>query len=298
MSAQHDAAPQRQKETEMEMPPHAPYTAHSVQAGEVRLNYLDYGTPGKPLMLCIHGGAANAHWFDFIAPGFTADYHVLSLDLRGHGDSQHVDPPSYTYEDYAEDIHKAVDALDLRDFVLIGHSMGGAVSLMYAANYPGRVKALILVDSTVNLPKERIEALRSVGERPGRTYHSKDEIVSRYRLRPGDSTASPALVRYIGENSVREMDDGTWRYKFDRNVYATREMSDGRPNWNRIKVPAMMVKGDRSPRITPEVFADLKARCPQAELAEVTNSDHHVTLDNPAMFIEKVSDFLKRNSSS
>ncbi len=290
--AQHDAAPARPQQ-ELDV---AAYTSHSVTVDGVRLNYLDYGTAGKPTMLCVHGGAANAHWYDFIAPGFTSDYHVLSLDLRGHGDSQHVEPPAYTYPDYASDLNKFVEALDLRDFVLIGHSMGGAVCLMYASTYPGRVKSLILADSSVNLPADRINALRDVGQRPGRTYHSKEEIVSRYKLRPGDSTASEALVRYIGENSVREMPDGTWRYKFDRAVYSTRESNDGRPGWNKIKVPAMMIKGDRSPRITDEVFADIKARCPQAELAEVTNSDHHVTLDNPGMFIDKVKAFLAKNA--
>ena len=65
----------------------APYTEHDVHAGALKLHYLDYGTQGKPHMLCIHGGAAHSHWFDYIAPGFTPDYHVRSLDLRGHGDS-------------------------------------------------------------------------------------------------------------------------------------------------------------------------------------------------------------------
>src|SRR5688572_13416313 len=82
----------------------APYTHRHVDAGGVKLHYLDYGTEGKPTMLCIHGGAANGHWFDYIAPGLTDRYHVIALDLRGHGDSDPVDPPSYLYSDYARDI--------------------------------------------------------------------------------------------------------------------------------------------------------------------------------------------------
>ena len=72
-----------------------------------RLHYLDYGTAGKPAMLCLHGGAAHGHWFDFIAGGLTPGYHVRALDQRGHGDSAWVTPPAYTYEDYAGDLAEA-----------------------------------------------------------------------------------------------------------------------------------------------------------------------------------------------
>jgi pimeloyl-ACP methyl ester carboxylesterase len=272
----------------------ASYTSHYVQAGKVKLHYIDYGSAGLPSMLCIHGGAAHAHWFDYVAPGFNKDYHVLSLDLRGHGDSEHVDPPQYFYEDYAADVNKAVEALDLKDFVLIGHSMGGMVSLVYAATYPGRVKKLIVVDTSVNLPPERIALLRDVGSKPPRDYDSREEMVSRYKLRPGEALAPAEVVRYIGERSIKETAEGKWRYKFDRAVYATREPKDGTPLWDKIKIPSLLVKADRSPRITPEVHAQAKARAPQVELVEISNSDHHITLDNPVEFVEKVGAFLKR----
>jgi len=81
-------------------------------------------------------------------------------------------------------------------------------------------------------------------------------------------------------------------------VYATREAVDGLPCWNRIRIPALLVRGDRSQRITPQVFAEVQARCPQVELAEVSNSDHHVTLDNPSGFAHAVKAFLARHRSS
>src|SRR5688572_8720803 len=199
-------------------PQPAQYTEHYADIGGLKLHYVDYGTKGKPPMLCVHGGAAHAHWFDYIAPGFTDAYHVRSLDLRGHGDSDAVDPPQYLYSDYAADLDKFVKAIDLRDFVLVGHSMGGTVCLLYAATYPGRVKKLVIVDSTINLSAERIGRLRDIGSRPGRDYDSKEEMVSRYKLRPGESLASPDVVRYIASRSVKETPEGLWRYKFDRSV--------------------------------------------------------------------------------
>jgi pimeloyl-ACP methyl ester carboxylesterase len=70
----------------------------------------------------------------------------------------------------------------------------------------------------------------------------------------------------------------------------------GIPYWEKIKIPALVVRGDRSPRISAETFAEIKQRCPQAELAAVANSDHHVTLDNPAGFVDAVRSWLQRQA--
>jgi len=275
-------------------PQPAPYTSHYVEAGGLRLHYQDYGSTGKPAMLCLHGGAAHAHWFDYIAPGFTGDHHVLALDQRGHGDSEWADPPEYSYERYAADLAEVVEKLDLRDFVLIGHSMGGTVALEFAAAYPGRVGKLIVVDSTLQMNAERVAALRDVGARQGSSHPSRAEFIARFRLRPAGTLAMPAVIRHLAENSARQSSDGRWRHKFDRNVYATRETTDGLPRWNHIRVPALLIKAERSQRISPQVFAEVKARCPQVQLTEVPNCDHHVTLDNPSGFVSAVRSFLAK----
>jgi pimeloyl-ACP methyl ester carboxylesterase len=275
-------------------PQPASYTDRYVEVGGLRLHYQDFGTAGKPALVCLHGGAAHGHWFDFVAAGFTPDHHVLAPDQRGHGDSQWADPPAYSYHDYAADLDKLAAKLDLRDFSLIGHSMGGMVALVYAATYPGRMKKLVIVDTSINLSEERLSAMRDVGNRGGSSYATRDELVARYKLRPGNSLAPPEIQRYIGGHSARQFPDGGWRHKFDRGVYALREKMDGMPCWDRIKVPALLVRADRSPRISPEVHAAVKARAPQVELATVADSDHHVTLDNPTGFIAAVRPFLNR----
>jgi pimeloyl-ACP methyl ester carboxylesterase len=273
----------------------ASYASRFVEAHGRRLHYLDYGTPGRTPMLCLHGGAAHAHWFDFVAPGFTSNYHVRALDQRGHGDSAWVQPPAYTYEDYASDLAEVVERFDLRDFVLVGHSMGGMVALVYAATHPGRVGRLVVVDTTMRMPEERLAAMREVGNRQSRGHATLDEFVARFRLRPPGTSAAPQIVRHLAQNSGRQTEDGGWRHKFDRNVYAMRPALDGVPYWSHIGVPALLVKGARSERITPQIFAEVQARCPQIELAEVADSDHHVTLDNPAGFVQAVGAFLAKS---
>jgi pimeloyl-ACP methyl ester carboxylesterase len=277
----------------------APFVSRHVEANGLRLHYLDYDVRGeaggRPVMLCVHGGAAHGHWFDYIAPFFAADYHVLALDQRGHGESDWAGSPAYTYQDYASDLDAVAQRLDLRDFVLVGHSMGGMVSLAYSATYPGRMGRLVIVDTSIKLSEERLNAMRDRGAKPGSSYASKEELVARYRMMPPGSTAPPEVLRHVAGYSAREFPDGTWRHRFDRQVYAIRESMDGMPFWSRIKVPALLVKGGLSERITPEIQAGVKEHCPQVEFAEVAGSNHHVTLDNPVGFVQAVKSFLARH---
>jgi len=273
------------------------HTDHFVNVAGLRLHVQDYGTQGKPAMLCVHGGAAHAHWFDFVAAGFSADYHVRAVDQRGHGDSEWDTSPSpdYSYARYAADLNELAEKLDLRDFILVGHSMGGVVSTVYAATYPGRARAFILIDSTIVMPPERITSMQAVGNREGRSYADQQEFLANYKVRPAGSTPAPEIVRHLALNSGRRFEDGRWRYKFDRKVYAMRERMDSLSYWDHIRIPALLIKGERSPRLSPEIITGVKARAPQAEVAEVADSEHHVTLDNPAGFVQAVKKFTNKN---
>ena len=272
----------------------AAYAEYFVEIDGLQLHIQDYGTAGKAPMLCVHGGAANAHWYDFVVQGFNADYHVRAIDMRGHGDSEwhNSNPPDYTYSRHAADIHELTEKLDLRDFVLIGHSMGGMVSLVYAAAYPGRAKSLIVVDSNLVMNPERIAGFNAVGNRPARAYDTEEEFIANYRVRPGGSTAPAEALRYIAHHSGRRFEDGRWRHKVDRRVYMNRELVDSFGQWSRIKIPALIMKGGRSTRITPEVMTEVTSRAPQVTVIVVPDAHHHITLDNPAGFIRAAREFL------
>jgi pimeloyl-ACP methyl ester carboxylesterase len=290
VSAQHHTAT---KNTAGALQP-APYTEHYVEIAGLNLRMQDYGTAGKPTMLCLHGGAANAHWYDFVAEGFTADYHMRAIDLRGHGDSQwDTSPtPDYDYKRHAADVDELAAKLDLRDFILIGHSMGGMISSIYAATYPGRAKAFILVDTTITMTPARIAGFSAISNREGRHYASQDEFIANYRVHPGGSTAAPEVLRHIAQHSGRRFEDGRWRHKVDRKVYAERELVDSFSLWNKIKIPTLLMKGERSVRIDPATITNVKSRAPQVQVAEVAHSDHHITLDNPSGFVQAAREFL------
>ena len=276
--------------------PPAPATSRFVEAGGLRLHYLDYGTEGRPAMLCVHGGAANAHWFDFVAGSLTADYHVRAMDHRGHGDSQWADPPNYSYEDYAAEINELVTKLDLRDFVLVGHSMGGKTSLTYAATYPGRAARLVVIDSNMSMTSERLTQMQLLGQKERKPYATRDEFVSKFHVRPKGTNARPEVLQHIALACCKQLPEGSWRHKFDPHVHSEHKAIDTFACWERIRIPALLIKADLSERVTPQICAEIKARCPTMEFAEVANSHHHVTLDNPAGYVSTVKAFLARHS--
>jgi pimeloyl-ACP methyl ester carboxylesterase len=282
----------------MTTPEAASATSHLVPVNGIKLHYLDYGVAGRTPLLCVHGAAAHAHWFDFAAPGLMRNHHVRALDLRGHGDSDWAPQQTYGFETYAADIHAVVEAIGLRDFVLVGHSMGGMASLLYAATYPGRVARLIVVDSIMLMPMERIVQMHAFGERPAATYATQDELVARYRLSPPEThIAAPEVIQRMALYSGRQGADGRWHHKADRRVYANFQQMAGIPLWERIRIPALVIRGERSSRFRPDQMAEIRARAPQVQWAEIPASHHHIPLDNPQGFVDAVQAFLEASPS-
>ena len=277
----------------------APAISCFVETDGLRLHYLDYGGEDRagqtrPTLLCLHGSAANAHWFDFAATNLRADFRVLSMDQRGHGDSEWAADANYTYARYALDLAAVVEHIGVDNLVLVGHSMGGMVALVYASTVPRWVDKLVIVDTTMKLSAERISMLRGVGDRSGRSYDSQAAYVANYRLRPTGATQVPSVTRHMAEAGCREFDDGQWRNKFDRQVYASRVGIEGLPYWDKIQIPSLYIKGALSDRMTPQVAAEIQARCAHLQFSEVPAANHHVPLDNPIEFNIALRRFLNQ----
>ena len=96
-----------------------------IQIGTRRFHYLEWGDPSNPPMLLLHGYAQTCHSWDFVALALCDKFRVLSLDQRGHGDSDWSDSGDYSPESYWTDLHLIVKALELNNLVVMGLSMGG-----------------------------------------------------------------------------------------------------------------------------------------------------------------------------
>ena len=137
------------------------------ESGGLRLHYLEWGNANSLTLVLLHHVGSQAHVWDDFAGRMASEYHVLALDMRGHGDSQWADAQRYTTEDYASDVDALAAHLQLKRVVVLGGSLGGRVALVYAARNPDVVDALIMEDVGPVRPNEiarRLTDLVSAGE--------------------------------------------------------------------------------------------------------------------------------------
>lgn len=263
----------------------------SVEANGLALRLLEWEAPGRPAICFLHGGSAHAHWFDLVTPAFEGRFHMLSLDQRGHGESQWPDPPAYATENFAADLLALFDALGWRQVVLVGHSMGGHNSMSFAAWHPERVRGLVIVDSRPVIPPDRLDMMHHRGHRPIRRHPSPEAAVASFRLRPRDTVADPAFLAHLARAGIVERDGG-WVFRFDPACNGQRRPVDAWPLVGRIQAPTLIVRGQWSPGLAGGVAERLRDAIPTSTLVEIPNAYHHLTLDQPARFVEVLDRFL------
>lgn len=255
----------------------------------VNIHYLEWKTSKHPPLLLIHGGSAHARWWDHIAAELARDYHVLTLDLRGHGDSGWATPPAYDIDDYVADIAAFVSHRALAPFVLIGHSLGGLISLTYAVRHAATLSALVIVDMGPRLqPSRRMQLLSRV---PTPIFHDEEDLCRRFRLLPEETFADPMLLRHIARHSARPLADGRLILKTDRATFL-RQPHDVSAELSHITCPTLLVRGGESKTLSQETARDMEAQCPQLHTVEIPGAGHHVFLDKPTAFLEAVRQFL------
>ena len=101
----------------------------SFSVNGMTLRALEWSQPGRPALCFLHGGSAHSHWFDAVVPSFVDRFHVISLDQRGHGESDWAPDARYGTEQFASDLVGVMDHLGWERMVVVGHSMGGHNSI-------------------------------------------------------------------------------------------------------------------------------------------------------------------------
>src|SRR2546426_9830623 len=185
-----------------------------VEIDGLRLSFLEWGIAGCPVICFLHGGSAHAHWFDLVAPAFVDRFHTIALDQRGHGESDWATPPAYATENFAADLLGVIDAFGWRQVALVGHSMGGHNAMSFSAWHPDRVSALVIVDSRPVIPADRLDRLRTRGQRTLRPYPSAEAAAQSLRLPPPRTNPAPALFAHLRRAGAVQR-DGHWAYRFD-----------------------------------------------------------------------------------
>jgi pimeloyl-ACP methyl ester carboxylesterase len=269
-----------------------PYEEHRVEVDGCPIHYLAWGDARKPGLVLVHGGAAHAHWWSFIAPHLTRNYRVVALDLSGHGDSGWRE--SYPRDQFAREVVAvAEDAAFVGRPIVVGHSLGGIVTMIAAALYGEQLAGVVIVDSPVRKPDpETQEGTRGRSFRNPKTYATEEEALAHFRLVPPQPCENDFIVDHIARHSLRETDAGlTW--KFDKRVFPT---SAPRPMAEYLKqVPCRiaLMRGEWSVVVLPETaeyMYELLER--NAPLVEIPQSHHHLFLDQPLAFIAALRTLL------
>ena len=265
------------------------------RSGGPRLRVLRWGDPNAPPVLCIHGAGAHAYWWERIAPALLGAHHVIAVDLRGHGGSDHAD--SYLIEDFADDCSFVLDTLTHAPVALIGHSMGGRVASWIAAHQPDRAWALALLDARLGaVPRERAEKWRGArtGDAPPRHYATRAEALAAFRLTPPEADVAADLRAELAAHAIMQRPDGRWMMAFDRAVLALdgTRVEDLVPVVARVRCPTLILRGRDSTVIGAVQSAALREAAPAA-IQETVAGGHHFLLAHPEETASRLARFLR-----
>ncbi|MCC6642911.1 MAG: alpha/beta hydrolase [Deltaproteobacteria bacterium] len=262
----------------------APYEERSVTVDGCPIHYLQWGEPGSPALVLVHGGAAHAHWWSFLAPQLARGHHVLALDLSGHGDSGRRE--AYPREMWAREVMTVAEHAGVsRPPVLVGHSMGGFVCIAAASVYGERLAGAVILDSPVRRPDpEAEEGARGRAFRNPRVYATAEAALRHYRLVPEQPCENRYLVDHVAKHSLGKTEAG-WTWKFDPQVFrrfTPRAIHEILPTV-RCRVALFRAEfGLVTPDIGEYMFELLDRNAP---VVEIPQAHHHLMLDQPLALI-------------
>lgn len=120
----------------------------------VTLQYVEQGDPGGVPVIFLHGLGDSCRSFELVFPYLPETVRAIALTQRGHGDASRPET-AYRFRDFAADVKAFMDALDLEIAVLVGHSLGSAITQRFGIDYPERALGIVLVGSFLSLPNSQ-----------------------------------------------------------------------------------------------------------------------------------------------
>jgi pimeloyl-ACP methyl ester carboxylesterase len=266
------------------------------------------GPEDGPTVVLLHGGGQTRHsWRGTFEVLVAAGWRALSLDLRGHGDSEWSPVGDYSLDAFADDV--AAVARSLRQPpVLVGASLGGLASLVAVAEAPVQAdlaRALVLVDVAHRVEeggRERIGAFMTGNVEGFATLEEAADAIAAYnphRPRPKDLTG-------LAKN-LRQRDDGRWVWHWDPAFVSGKLGSADETRSSvvdphrlgqavdQLRVPALLVRGRSSDLLSEEGAEDFVRRVPHAEFVDVAGAGHMVAGDRNEIFNQAILGFLERH---
>jgi pimeloyl-ACP methyl ester carboxylesterase len=261
----------------------APYEDRTVEVAGCFIHYLRWGAPEQPGLVLVHGGAAHAHWWSFIAPQLAHDYQVLAIDLSGHGDSGRR--REYPRELWADEVMAvAEDARIVGAPVVIGHSLGGFVTISVAARHGDRLAGAILLDSPVRRPDpEEEEGAHGRAFRNPKVYPDEKTALEHYRLVPEQPCENRFIIDHIARRSLVRVEEG-WTWKFDPMVFRRVTPRAAHEVLSEVRCRVALFRAEFG-LVTEDIgdyMYELLDR--NAPVVSIPEAHHHLILDQPIAF--------------
>ena len=286
----------------------------SIGPAGAEIAMLQWGESGKPPALLVHGTGFVADVWVEVARELTATYTVYALDRRGHGASHK--PGVYHFLDFADDIRRVIDALDLRDIYGIGHSAGATDLLLSTKMLPGRFTRLFVMEPTVmdpraaragGLDEESLARVQGTLRRRAE-FESAEAVYERYRSAPAFADWTEASLRAYVSHGFTTLDDGRVRLccapeiesAILRPIYEAMEqvyIGDARGNpfgmLAEIDCPVRVTTAAKSGPIYKEMASRAVSLIPEVSTLVFEGAGHCVAQEVPAVVVEAVLDFAK-----
>jgi pimeloyl-ACP methyl ester carboxylesterase len=269
----------------------------------VKMYYEVHGRADGPPLLCIHGfGASLYSWRNFVKDGspLTANYKVVTIDLKGFGQSPKVYGKDYAIKAHADLIYEFIHEHDLQNLTLIGNSFGGAlallVTLMLIDNHSTRLKSLVLIDagSYVDLLPTYLKILSWPVIGPLAAYLAPSKLAARGVLRKSyydkQKITAEQVANYAAPLSLPGAGHALWQTGAQIIPPNFKEFSD---RYKDIKVPTQIIWGKDDQVISPEAAIRLNDAIKQSQLVWVPECGHVPQEERPEITIPEVFKFLQ-----
>jgi len=265
----------------------------------VRLIADAAGAPDAPTLLFLHGsGQTRQSWGTAVKEAARRGYRAISLDLRGHGDSDWSPDGKYDLERFTADIRRTIEHIG-GEPIIVGASLGGIIGMLIASSPRPGLKALVLVDITPKVEMTGAREVTAFMDSAPNGFASVEEAadaVSAYlphRPRPKDTSG---LMRNL------RLRDGRYYWHWDPGLKqmgrdAEARLGDSNPletAASRIRIPTLLIRGRRSRIVSEAGVREFLALVPHADFVDISDAHHMVAGDANDAFNGAVFDFVQK----
>ncbi len=259
-----------------------------ININEVALNYRELGNRRNRTMVFTHTVLWDAEMLDHLVSEFANDFHLIVVDLHGHGQSGYRTP--LTLEEMAGDYHQLLAKLGLSSVIWVGYSIGGMLGMRLALAHPETIASLILIATTARLdPPELREQTWQLWEM-FRDGHREDiaDAALQFFFAPATYQNQPQLIEHYRHKLINRKNIEGMFEAARASVYRT-DISD---QIAAIKAPTLVIAGKEDPATSPAESELIASRIPNAQLALIDEASHLLVVEKPREVAPIIRQFL------